>query len=188
MLWHRQKNPSPIYFIYAVVHSMVTWFTHLSYSGKTADPRWESSSSSIVKPLQLTWEHTKNRHVRHQGVEYVDKTCITLRRSKSESRWQMRRRRRSRRKHSRRREWMELAGRNCVCRRRRKISAMTDRSHKEASSCHPCGLSVSLSEERWEERLIQEIATMACVGGGVRLGDTIFAHCLWLNFECWLFL
>lgn len=34
------------------VHGMLTWTT---YSGKTADPRWESSSSSMVKPLQLTW-------------------------------------------------------------------------------------------------------------------------------------
>lgn len=25
-----------------------------AYSGKIADPKWESSSSSIVKPLQLT--------------------------------------------------------------------------------------------------------------------------------------
>lgn len=28
---------------------------HSIYSGNAADPRWESSSSSMVKPLQLTW-------------------------------------------------------------------------------------------------------------------------------------
>lgn len=37
----------------------VSWFTNVSYSGNTADPRWESSSSSMVKPLQLTCGHRK---------------------------------------------------------------------------------------------------------------------------------
>lgn len=32
-----------------------------AYSGKTADPRCESSSSSMVKPLQLTWREKKKQ-------------------------------------------------------------------------------------------------------------------------------
>lgn len=35
--------------------------TRTTYSGKTADPRWESSSSSMVKPLQLTWRHEEKK-------------------------------------------------------------------------------------------------------------------------------
>ncbi len=37
---------------------VLTWTT---YSGKTADPRCESSSSSMVKPLQLTWRHKERK-------------------------------------------------------------------------------------------------------------------------------
>lgn len=38
-----------------------------TYSGKTAEPRWESSSSSMVKPLQLTCRQRKqDRGRRHK--------------------------------------------------------------------------------------------------------------------------
>lgn len=43
---------------------MLTWTT---YSGKTADPRWESSSSSMVKPLQLTWSHKGGEKKQERG-------------------------------------------------------------------------------------------------------------------------
>lgn len=39
-----------------------------THSGKTADPRWESSSSSMVKPLQFTWRH-KDKQEREGGTE-----------------------------------------------------------------------------------------------------------------------
>ncbi len=37
---------------------VVAWTT---YSGKIADPRWESSSSSMVKPLQFTWRESEGQ-------------------------------------------------------------------------------------------------------------------------------
>lgn len=45
---------------------VLTWTT---YSGKTADPRWDSSSSSMVKPLQLTWRHKEKTQERKGGTE-----------------------------------------------------------------------------------------------------------------------
>lgn len=53
-------------------HNVLTWNT---YSGKTADPRWESSSSSMVKPLQLTWTHIKKKARERRRV--IRESCMT---------------------------------------------------------------------------------------------------------------
>ena len=46
-----------------------------TYSGKTADPKCESSSSSMVKPLQFTWRQKREKELEKGARKQVEVQC-----------------------------------------------------------------------------------------------------------------